>query len=96
MDNISEEINILLQSPNECIYDVSLQRKKSNRRHIIADILLVEGQGGKFVELVKEVIIYPASKDVVSVIDFNEEESNVTRDAVYPSAGHREYVFRYD
>ena len=94
MDNISEEINILLQSPNEyiCIFAA----KKSNRRHIIADILLVEGQGGKFVELVKEVIIYPASKDVVSVIDFNEEESNVTRDAVYPSAGHREYVFRYD
>ena len=28
--------------------------------------------------------------------DANEEESNVTRDAVYPSAGHREYVFRYD
>ena len=70
--------------------------KKSNRRHIIANILLVEGQGGKFVELVKEVIIYPASKDVVSGIDFNEEESNVTRDAVYPSAGYREYVFRYD
>ena len=94
MDNISEEINILLQSPNEyiCIFAA----KKSNRRHIIANILLVEGQGGKFVELVKEVIIYPASKDVVSVIDFNEEESNVTRDAVYPSAGHREYVFRYD
>ena len=71
--------------------------KKSNRRHIIADILLVEGQGGKFVELVK--IIYQISKNVVSVlkgIDFNEEESNVTRDAVYPSAGHREYVFRYD
>ena len=94
MDNISEEINILLQSPNEyiCIFAA----KKSNRRHIIANILLVEGQGGKFVELVKEVIIYPASKDVVSGIDFNEEESNVTRDAVYPSAGHREYVFRYD
>ena len=95
MDNISEEINILLQSPNEyiCIFAA----KKSNRRHIIANILLVEGQGGKFVELVK--IIYPTSKNVVSVlkgIDFNEEESNVTRDAVYPSAGHREYVFRYD
>ena len=55
MDNISEEINILLQSPNEyiCIFAA----KKSNRRHIIANILLVEGQGGKFVELVKEVII---------------------------------------
>ena len=76
------------------IYICIFAAKKSNRRHIIADILLVEGQGGKFVELVK--IIYPASKDVVSVIDFNEEESNVTRDAVYPSAGHREYVFRYD
>ena len=78
------------------IYRCIFAAKKSNRRHIIANILLVEGQGGKFVELVKEVIIYPASKDVVSGIDFNEEESNVTRDAVYPSAGHREYVFRYD